>query len=37
MSLERKLRVAIASKVSRSPTHSEVVLDPEWELFLSQR
>merc|ERR1712010_411959 len=31
MSSERKLKVAIASKVSRSPTPSVVVPDPVWE------
>merc|ERR1712151_543982 len=31
MSSERKPKVAIASKVSRSPTHSVVVPDPVWE------
>ena len=31
MSLERKLKVVIAFKVSRSPTLSEVVPDPVWE------
>merc|ERR1712127_800658 len=34
---ERKLRVAIAFKVSRSPTLSEVVPDPVWEPSSSQR
>merc|ERR1712151_1063188 len=37
MSSERKLRAAIASKVSRSPTPSEVVPDPEWEPSSSPR
>merc|ERR1719335_2183578 len=37
MSSERKLRVAIASKVSRSPTPSVVVLDPVWEPSSSPR
>ena len=32
MSSERKLKAVIASKVSRSPTHWEVVPDPVWEL-----
>lgn len=31
MSLERKLKVVIASKVSKSPTLSEVVPDQVWE------
>merc|ERR1711981_928774 len=31
MSSERKPKVVIASKVSRSPTPSVVVLDPVWE------
>ena len=35
--LERKLKVAIASKVSRSPTPSVVVLDQVWELSSSPR
>jgi hypothetical protein len=30
---ERKLKDVIASKVSKSPTHSEEELDQEWELF----
>merc|ERR1711998_166664 len=34
---ERKLKVAIASKVSRSPTPSVVVLDPVWEPSSSPR
>merc|ERR1711990_30 len=37
MSSERRLKVAIASKVSRSPTLSEVVPDPEWEPSSSPR
>lgn len=37
MSLEKKLKVAIVFKVSKSPTLSEEVLDQEWELSLSQR
>merc|ERR1711998_171426 len=37
MSSERKLKVAIASKVSRLPTHSVVVLDLVWEPFSSPR
>merc|ERR1719465_315036 len=37
MSSERKLKVAIASKVSRSPTPSAVVLDPVWEPSSSPR
>merc|ERR1712100_175032 len=37
MSSERRLKVAIASKVSRSPTPSEVVPDPEWEPSSSPR
>merc|ERR1712167_356142 len=37
MSSERKPKVAIASKVSRSPTPSEVVPDPVWELSSSPR
>src|ERR1700712_367261 len=37
MSLERKLKVAIACKVSKSPTLSEVVPVQVWELSLSQR
>merc|ERR1712139_110116 len=37
MSSERKLRVAIASKVSRSPTPSVVVPDPVWEPSSSPR
>merc|ERR1712003_560120 len=37
MSSERKLKVAIASKVSRSPTPSVVVLDPVWEPSSSPR
>merc|ERR1711934_1189838 len=37
MSLERKLKVVIASKVSRSPTPSVVVLDPVWEPSSSPR
>merc|ERR1711981_1238476 len=37
MSSERKPKVAIASKVSRSPTPSEVVPDLVWELSSSQR
>ena len=31
-SLEKKPKAAIASKVSKSPTHSVVVLVPAWEL-----
>jgi hypothetical protein len=31
MSLEKKLKDAIAYKDSKSPTHLEVVLDLEWE------
>merc|ERR1712100_827561 len=34
---ERRLKVATASKVSRSPTPSEVVPDPEWEPSSSPR
>merc|ERR1719231_1189668 len=37
MSSETKLRVAIASKVSRSPTPSVVVPDPVWEPSSSPR
>merc|ERR1712021_305430 len=37
MSLERKPKVAIASKVSRSPTPSVVVPDPVWEPSSSPR
>merc|ERR1711998_174114 len=37
MSSERKQKVAIASKVSRSPTPSVVVLDPVWEPSSSPR
>merc|ERR1712160_55154 len=37
MSLERKPRVAIASKVSKSPTPSVVVPDPVWEPSSSPR
>merc|ERR1712176_788581 len=37
MLLERKLKVAIASKVSRSPTPSVVVPDPVWEPSSSPR
>merc|ERR1712147_195947 len=37
MSSERKLRAATASKVSRSPTPSVVVPDPEWEPSSSPR
>merc|ERR1712147_547316 len=37
MSSERKPKVAIASKVSRSPTPSVVVLDPVWEPSSSPR
>merc|ERR1712072_753621 len=37
MSSERKPKVAIASKDSRSPTPSEVVPDPEWEPSSSPR
>merc|ERR1712147_621425 len=37
MSSERKLRVAIAFKVSRSPTPSVVVPDPVWEPSSSPR
>merc|ERR1711881_13564 len=37
MSSERKPKVAIASKDSRSPTLSEVVPDPEWEPSSSPR
>merc|ERR1712226_1632852 len=37
MSSERKLKVAIAFKVSRSPTPSVVVLDPVWEPSSSPR
>jgi hypothetical protein len=36
-SLEKKLRVAIAFKVSKSPTHSEEELDQVWEHSLSQK
>jgi len=35
MLLEKKLKVAIAFKVSKSPTHSVVVPVPEWEPSLS--
>jgi len=35
MLLEKKLKVAIASKVSKLPTPSVVVPDLVWELFLS--
>ena len=31
MSLEKKLKVVIVSKVSKYVTPSVVVLDPEWE------
>merc|ERR1711934_449596 len=34
---ERRLKVAIASKVSKSPTPSVVVLDPVWEPSSSPR
>merc|ERR1712164_225801 len=34
---ERRLKVAIASKVSKLPTLSVVVLDPVWEPSSSQR
>jgi hypothetical protein len=37
MLLEKKLKVAIASKVSKSPTPSVVVLDPVWVPSLSQK
>merc|ERR1712070_468431 len=37
MSSEKKLKVAIASKVSKLPTLSEEELDPVWELSLSPR
>merc|ERR1711953_138517 len=37
MSSERKQKVAIASKVSKSPTPSVVVLDPVWEPSSSPR
>merc|ERR1712228_641393 len=37
MSSVKKLKVAIASKVSRSPTPSVVVPDPVWELSSSPR
>merc|ERR1712167_257983 len=37
MSSERKLKVAIAFKVSKLPTPSEVVPDLVWELSSSQR
>ena len=37
MLLEKKLKVAIAFKVSKSPTPSEVELDLVWEPFSSQR
>merc|ERR1712010_68658 len=37
MSSERRLKVATASKVSRSPTPSEVVPDQEWEPSSSPR
>merc|ERR1719183_1724752 len=37
MSLEKKLKVAIAFKVSKLPTPSVVVLDPVWELSSSPR
>merc|ERR1711990_739284 len=37
MSSEKKLKVAIASKVSRSPTPSVVVPDPVWEPSSSPR
>merc|ERR1711934_926067 len=37
MSSERRLKVAIASKVSKLPTPSEVVLDPVWEPSSSPR
>merc|ERR1711990_1142544 len=37
MSSERKLKVAIAFKVSKSPTPSVVVLDPVWEPSSSPR
>ena len=36
-SLEKKLKVAIASKVSKLPTHSEEELDQVWEHSLSQK
>jgi len=37
MSLEKKLKVVIASKVSKLLTHSVVVLDLVWVPFLSQK
>jgi len=37
MLLEKKLKDAIASKVSKSLTHSVVVPVLVWELFLSQK
>jgi hypothetical protein len=37
MLLEKKLKVAIASKVSKSPTPSVVVLDPVWVHSLSPK
>jgi len=37
MLLEKKLKVAIASKVSKSPTLLEVVLDLVWVPFLSPK
>jgi len=37
MLLEKKLKVAIAFKVSNLPTHSVVVPDQEWEPSLSQK
>jgi hypothetical protein len=37
MSLEKKLKVVIASKVSKSHTHSVVVLDPVWVPSLSPK
>ena len=36
-SSEKKPKVAIASKVSKLPTHSEEELDQEWEPFSSPR
>jgi len=37
MSLEKKLKVVIVSKVSKYVTPSVVVLDPEWEPSLSPK
>jgi hypothetical protein len=37
MLLEKKLKVVIASKVSKSHTHSVVVLDPVWVPSLSPK